>query len=227
MKEEQIQDELVSIRKLMERSSKFISLSGLSGILAGVYALIGAGFVYYYVYYTAADYYAVSYKSEPVKGLFYGNDSVQSYAGLFVAFSFNLKMIFFVAFLVLAFSIGTGLILTIRTAKKKGQSIWGKTSRLMLFNLAVPLLCGGLFILLLINQRTYLLVLPVSLIFYGLALFSASNYTFTDVKYLGLCEIVLGLIAASLPGWGLLFWAIGFGLLHIVYGSVMYFKYDR
>ena len=92
---------------------------------------------------------------------------------------------------------------------------------------AVPLVSGGLLILVLIYRGHYGIVAPASLIFYGLALVGAGNFTFTDVKYLGLCEIFLGLIASCLPGYGLLFWAIGFGLLHIVYGSIMHFKYDR
>ena len=79
----------------------------------------------------------------------------------------------------------------------------------------------------LVYRGYYGVVAPASLIFYGLALIGASNFTFTDVRFLGLCDVALGLIAACLPGYGLVFWALGFGVLHIVYGSVMYFKYDR
>jgi len=93
--------------------------------------------------------------------------------------------------------------------------------------MSVPLFTGGVLLLILLDRGFYGIVSPASLIFYGLALVSASNFTFADVKYLGLTEIVLGLVAACLPGYGLLFWAIGFGVLHIVYGGVMYYKYDR
>jgi hypothetical protein len=93
--------------------------------------------------------------------------------------------------------------------------------------MAVPLIAGGIFILILIHHSYYGMIVPTMLIFYGLSLVSASNFTFTDVKYLGLLEIAMGLIAACLPGYGLLFWAIGFGVLHIIYGSMMYLKYDR
>jgi hypothetical protein len=44
---------------------------------------------------------------------------------------------------------------------------------------------------------------------------------------LGICEIGLGLIASIYMGYGLLFWAVGFGVLHIIYGIVMYMKYER
>ena len=206
MKENEIQDELTSIRNLMERSSKFISLSGLSGILAGVYALIGAGLAYFAVY------------RGPVE--VYKNLS----AGIYPPTLFYL---FFVAFMVLVLSLVSGYILTKRKADKNGQPVWGKVSRALLFYMATPLVTGGVLILIFIFRGYYGIVGPSSLIFYGLALIGASNFTFTLVKYLGLCEIVLGLAAACLPGYGLLFWAIGFGVLHIVYGTLMHFKYDR
>ena len=203
MEEKQIHDELTSIRSLMERSSKFISLSGLSGILAGVYALVGAGVAYYIIY----------QKEE--------NDN----GNLYHDFYYYLPQLALIALLVLIFSISTGVLLSIRKAKREKQPIWGETGRNLLFQMATPLIAGGLFIM--IFARYYDMIAPAMLVFYGLALISASRYTFSTVKYLGLCEIILGLIAACLPGYGLLFWAIGFGVLHIVYGSLMYIKYDR
>ena len=41
--------DISEIKNLMNKSSRFISLSGLSGILAGIYALVGAAMTYYYV----------------------------------------------------------------------------------------------------------------------------------------------------------------------------------
>ncbi|MGE5429024.1 MAG: hypothetical protein ACM3O8_14110, partial [Methylococcaceae bacterium] len=65
------------------------------------------------------------------------------------------------------------------------------------------------------------------LIFYGLALVNAGKFTLSEVHYLGITEIVLGLMAAVFINWGLLFWALGFGVMHIVYGMMMYYKYER
>jgi hypothetical protein len=208
VKKEEIEDELVSIRKLMERSSKFISLSGLSGILAGIYALVGAGFAYYII------------KDNPI------TSRISLIESLSNAINIVIDLII-IAVLVLVASILTGFILSKRKAKKNNQSIWSKTSKMLLFNLAVPLGTGGIFIIILLYQGYDSIIIPVMLLFYGLALLSASNFTFSEIKYLGIVEIVLGLIAACLPGYGLLFWAIGFGLLHIIYGSMVYFKYDR
>jgi hypothetical protein len=204
VKENEIQDDLASIRSLMERSSKFISLSGLSGILAGVYALIGAAAAFYLMH-------------EPVN-----YDRIT-----FLHLLSVLLYLIIIAVAVLTASLTTGIFLTYKKAKKKGQPIWGKTSRAVLFSMVVPLITGGLLILILLYRGYFGIVAPASLIFYGLALLSAGNFTFNDVKFLGICEIILGLIAACFPGYGLVFWAIGFGILHIVYGSVMYLKYDR
>jgi len=209
MKEDEIQDELVSIRRLMERSSKFISLSGLSGILAGIYALIGAGFALHF------DHFVIPQFN-------YSSDDSGSYS-----FRLSFPPLLIIAFLVLIASIGTGIFLSLRKSKKNGQPIWGKVSQSLLFHMATPLITGGILILVFIYRGYYGIIAPATLIFYGLSLVGASNFTFADVKYLGLCEIILGLIAACLPGYGLFFWAIGFGVLHIVYGSMMYFKYDR
>jgi hypothetical protein len=211
VKEKEIQDELSSIRSLMERSSKFISLSGLSGILAGVYALIGAAIAYSMLYNGSA------------RAPFHEHHGIIEDILMDV---FVLKL-FAVALLVLIASVMTGIILSINKAKRKGQQVWGATSRALLFNMAVPLVSGGLLIFILLARGHFGVIAPASLIFYGLALVAASNFTFKDVRYLGIFEIILGLGAGCLPGYGLWFWAAGFGLLHIVYGSIMYLKYDR
>ncbi len=224
MKEKEIEDELVSIRSMMERSSKFISLSGLSGILAGVYALIGAGFAYYILYYHMHDEINPYILNNPTKINSYGSIWVNYSDRYYSQISITLIII---ALVVLIASIGTGVFLSVRKAKHKGQPIWSSTSRTLLFHMATPLITGGILILILIIRGHYSIAAPTSLVFYGLALVSAGNFTYKDVRYLGLCEIAIGLIAACLPGYGLLFWAIGFGVLHIIYGSLMYLKYDR
>lgn len=210
MEEKQIQDDLLSIRNIMERSTKFISLSGLSGVLAGIYALTGALSAYTIIYGGS------------------GFGSQRNYVTTDIpAHPQKLILLIGIALGVLIASVLTGLILTANKAKRKGQSIWGKTSKQLLFQMTVPLAAGGLLVIILLTRHYYGITSPAMLIFYGLALIGASNFTFNDVKYLGLTEVLLGLIAACLPGYGLIFWALGFGVLHIVYGTIMYFKYDR
>jgi hypothetical protein len=196
---------LSEIRSMMERSSRFISLSGLSGVFAGIFALIGA-----YFGYMKLGEYNYSYRS-------LNNDSI------------NDAIIYFVTIgaIVLFASISIGVLLTIRNSKKKGIKIWDSTAKRLLINLMIPLITGGLFCLILLFQGNIVLVASATLIFYGLALINASKYTLNDIRYLGICEIILGLMAAIYIGYGLFFWAAGFGILHIVYGAAMYFKYER
>ncbi|HEY4195317.1 MAG TPA: hypothetical protein VGM63_07265 [Mucilaginibacter sp.] len=209
MEEKEIHDELTAIRGLMERSSKFISLSGLSGILAGVYSLVAAIIAYLIIKDNPLDIKQVSFF-----------EALGNASHILIGFAL-------IAVIVLILSITTAVILSKNKATRKGQSIWGKTSQELLFHMTVPLLTGGIVIALFLYYGNIAFIVPTMLVFYGLALVSASNFTFNVVKYLGLLEIALGLIAACLPGYGLLFWALGFGVLHIIYGGMMYLKYDR
>jgi hypothetical protein len=199
MEDKDLYDEINSIKKIMERSTKFISLSGLSGILAGVYALVGAGIGY---------------------EIIYNNGALRG------GYSIDIQL-FAIALIVLLLSVTTGIVLTARKAQRKGQTIWNQSSRALLKNGLLPLLTGGAFILILLSDGYYHIIAPSCLIFYGLALIAASQYTYGDVKWLGITEIILGLLAMLLPGFDLMFWALGFGVMHILYGSIMYFKYDR
>ncbi|MBS7563218.1 hypothetical protein KHS38_02270 [Mucilaginibacter sp. Bleaf8] len=202
MEHKDVYAEISSIKNMMERSTKFISLSGLSGVMAGIYALIGA---------------AIGYK------LLYGDFDpyVRDYN------EWLTWQLLAVACGVLVLSVGTGLLLTVRKARRKRQTIWNPTSRALLVSGSLPLFTGGAFAMILIWQGHYGVIAATCLIFYGLALVAASQHTFGDVKWLGICDIILGLIAAAMPGFGLMFWAMGFGVLHIVYGTIMHFKYDR
>lgn len=202
---------LTEIRSLMERSSRFISLSGLSGVFAGITALAGAGVAFWCMDYSL--YYPNYYNS-----IFHPTGSIKTDFLIFF---------FATAGIVALLAIGFGIFFTTRQAKKKGLSIWDHSAKQLIVNLFLPLAAGGLFCLGMIYHNDIHLVAPATLIFYGLALLNASKYTLTDIRYLGLTEIFIGLIATIFVGYGLLFWAIGFGLMHIIYGVVMYYKYER
>ena len=214
-KEEQL-GHLSEIRNLMEKSSRFLSLSGLTGIFAGVYALLGAYLVYSDFNIISSDAASVSY-SEFIKTANSGTDSV----------ILKIQSLFIIGAIVLVLSLVTGYIFTSRKAKKQNLNVWDTTTKRMVVSLSIPLIAGGIFCLILIKHEVVGLIAPATLIFYGLALLNASKYTFNDIKYLGVLEIILGLVSAYYIGRGLLFWAVGFGILHIIYGAVMYFKYDQ
>ncbi len=208
MKEiKEYEKDLASIRSIMERSVKFISLSGLSGVLSGLYALTGAAIAYKIIYY-------------PLPPFGYFNVSILDHPSAI----FNLEL---TALIVLVASLVTGFLMSLRKARKLETSLWNATSKQLLRDLLIPLGSGGLFILLLLLREYYILLAPTCLIFYGLALIQASRNTYSEVMYLGLIEILLGLTSAAFPGYGLILWATGFGLMHIVYGTVMYFRYER
>jgi len=197
-------EDLSHIRSMMERSSRFISLSGLSGVVAGLAALIGAGYVYVVFQREGIDY-------------FDGNRNIFSTA--------LVRELVIIGTLILFVAVLSGYFFTANKSKKKGLKIWDATTKRLLFTFSVPLVTGGLVCLALLYHHLFVLVAPATLIFYGLALVNAERYTLTDVKYLGYFEIVLGLLSLFFLGWGLLFWAFGFGVLHIVYGLIMHKKY--
>jgi len=197
--------DLASIRSMMDRSAKFISLSGLSGIIAGLYALAGATAAYFLIQYPRPVFsYRVESISEPV----------------------TLIELIIIAGVVLFAAVATGLWLTQRKSIRQNSKLWTPASKLLLQKVAIPLVTGGLFVLVMLYTGHFGLAAPSCLIFYGLALIHGSTNTFDEIRYLGFSEIILGLICALLPGYGLIFWALGFGVLHIVYGAILYNKYD-
>lgn len=206
MKKDYIGD-IAEIRSMMERTSKFLSLSGWAGVMAGIYALVAA-----YLSYTVLD---------------FNPSEIASPIGESTGRAALAPQLLTLALGTLMLAVGTAVFLSQRKSTKRGERLWNATSRRMVANMAVPLVTGGLLILLLLSNGLIGLAAPFSLIFYGLALFSAGNFTYGAVKLLGLMQIVLGLIGTYFIGYGLLCWAIGFGLLHIVYGIYIYYRYDK
>lgn len=203
----------------MEKSSRFISLSGLSGIFAGLYAIVGALAVYY---------------------KYFGSFSLSAYSNRF-PMKISIDFIFFliiIALIVLFLSVATSIFFTTKKARKQNLSLWDENAFRTIINLLVPLSVGGMFCLILlyhsiqannlsISFRFFGLVAPTTLIFYGLALYNAAKYTLVEIRYLGVSEIVLGLLGSIFIGYGLLFWVLGFGVLHIIYGFIMWWKYEK
>jgi hypothetical protein len=201
---------LNEIRDLMERSSKFLSLSGLSGVFAGIFALIGAGAAY------------IRFKTDWLAdiliplGTYNGHSRADVIGFLLVD-----------GICVLVSSLAVGIILTVRRGRKKGLTVWNGSSKRLLIAMLIPLVTGGVFSLAMLHYGFIWLVFPVTLLFYGLALVNASRFTYPEVFYMGISEIGIGCIALFLTGYSLIFWAIGFGLLHIFYGLTMYNRYER
>lgn len=200
----QIED-IKAIREMMEKSSKFLSLSGLSGICAGVVAIIGAAFAYFYILQELSN---------------------THFATTHEAMFREIILLITDASAILLFSICFGIYFSWRKSVKKNLKPSTNLIKRTLYSLGIPLIAGGIFALLFLLRGDIGMAIAMTLTFYGLALINVSKYTLDEVHYLGLSELVLGIIAAIFPDWGLLIWTIGFGVCHIAYGTAMYIKYD-
>lgn len=203
MNQDKYKQDLQDIKDIMNRSSRFISLSGLSGIFAGLFALGGA-YAAYQTVYAGQDY--LSYRHAIITRE-------------------SLMTLLIIALVTLALSIGAGIFFTSRETRKQNEKVWDHQTRRLLTNLAIPLVTGGIVCLILLLKGFVGIIAPLTLIFYGLALVNASKYTLNEVRSLGIIEILLGVISLQFIGYGLFAWAVGFGVLHIVYGTMMQLKY--
>ena len=196
---------LKDIRSIMDRSTRFVSLSGMSGIWAGITGLAGSVIAYSWLRDSATINNAIS--DGPLKPM-----------------AMHLLLL---GVAVLVVAITGAFYFTYRKAKHNSQTMWSKASQQLLTQSVFPLLAGGIFCIALLYNNSGRLVAPATLIFYGLALISGGRHTLSEVRYLGMLEVALGSVNLFFPGHGLYFWAAGFGLLHIIYGAMMWSKYDN
>jgi len=208
MNEEQeyIRD-IAQIRSIMERSSKFLSLAGWAGIMAGLYALAGA-----YIAFSVLGF-------NPDKVIY---SSTQS-----ASLVFNLPKVILLATIILVLAISTAILLSYKKATKRGERLWNALVKRLLIQMAIPLIVGGLIDLILIDKGLIGLLAPFTLLFYGLALYNASQFTYEEMRSLGLIQIGLGLLSTYFVEYGLICWALGFGVAHIVYGINMHYRYEK
>lgn len=199
--------DITEIRSMMERSSKFLSLSGLSGIMAGIYALAGA-YIFYVLFYRENG-------AHPFNSM---QGEVQTG---------DVRDLIVLALVILVLAIGTAILLSLKKSRKDGERLWNSAARRLVINMAIPLVTGGIFILILMSRGMFAFLAPATLLFYGLALVNASKFTFEEIRSLGIVQIILGLLAFYFIEYGLIFWALGFGIMHIVYGIVMHLKYEK
>ena len=200
---------LQEIRSIMDRSARFVSLSGMSGVWAGATALVGA-------------YIASGLLQRPeYRYIGKGNEGTVAY---FDSFTVHLMLLGIAVF---AVALAGAFYFTYHKARRNGHTLWNYASRQLLLQALIPLLTGGIFCVTFIYYNCGFFVGPACLVFYGLALISGSKHTLSDIRYLGMLEVALGCTNLFFPGHGLYFWAAGFGVLHIIYGAMMWNKYDK
>ncbi|MBZ0182203.1 MAG: hypothetical protein K8F60_07080 [Melioribacteraceae bacterium] len=203
-KEKNYIQDIAEIRSMMERSSKFLSLSGWAGAMAGIYALTG-----FYIVNSLLDF-------SPNKILY---DSLEELP--------NFNYVFITAILVVILAVATAVFLSYKRGIKIGESIWNSTSKRLLTDMGIPLAVGGILILIFISKNLIGLIIPFTLLFYGLALYNTSKFTYNEVKYLGIIQMMLGIIALNFIEYSIYLWAFGFGIVHIIYGIYLHFRYER
>ena len=201
MKEQDHARDLLEIRAMMERSSKFVWISGWAGIIAGFFALTGA-----YIAYAVLDFNPSTIDYQPANGM---------------------QPVVYLGIAIWVLAAVSATLLSYNQAKHSRERLWNATSRRLLYNMAVPFFAGGILILIMIAKGLAGLIAPLSLVFYGLALYNAIKYTFEEVRIMGVVQIILGLACAWFIQYSLLIWAIGFGVVHIIYGIYIHFKYKR
>jgi len=204
-KQQPLQD-LHHIKQMMERSSRFISLSGLSGVSAGLCALCGAWFA-----------------SKEINCWLEGDCELNNLLGKLKLIN-NLVWIAVITFIAAFIS---AFIFTYIRSKKNNTPIWGNTTLRLFWNTLIPLLAGGAFLWRMMQLGQYEFVAPGCLLFYGLALVNASKYTLGEIRFLGYGQLMLGVMNLWYLGYGLYFWTIGFSFLHIIYGVIMWWKYEK
>ncbi len=192
-------DDLKEIRSMMERASRFLSLSGLSGVSAGVVGLAAAAAAQWYL----------------------------SASGRALADPQAAPFLIVTAAAALALAVALTLLFSYRMALRRNLPFWSPAARDLLESLLIPLAAGGILAIILIARGHMPYVPGTTLLFYGLALFSASRSTVRDLRTLGVLQILLGLLAFVFPDPSVLLWGLGFGVLHIAYGLLMYRKYER
>ena len=149
--DQQSLQDLQHIKQMMERSSRFISLSGLSGIAAGICALLGAWFSFDYV---------VGRKDYIIdRTLAVSQVAVNDYAIIFNTTLFWIAAATFVTSLLSAF------VFTWIKSKKQGTPVWGSSAQRLLINVSIPLVTGGVYLFHLIHFGTFGLIAPGCLIF--------------------------------------------------------------
>lgn len=194
--------DLTEIRSMMERSSKFLSLSGWAGIMAGVYAFAGAHIAFWHLGFNPHE-------------VFYSYDAE------------SLRYLIILGIIILVLAISNAVVVSRQKAKKKGESAWNPVSKKMLSDMAVPLLAGGFLLLVFIARGMLGLLIPATLIFYGLALHNGGRYTFSEIRILGIAQILLGLSSIYYMEYSIFIWSAGFGAVHVLYGIYMFFRYGK
>jgi hypothetical protein len=123
-------------------------------------------------------------------------------------------------------SLGIALVAMTMKARAAGGSLLVGAGRKFAWNLTPPLLVGGLLTVAMTQMGAATLLPGVWLLLYGTGVVTGGAFSVRVVPLMGLAFMLVGAAALFAPAaWGNLFMAGGFGLLHIVFGIVIWRKH--
>jgi hypothetical protein len=113
-----------------------------------------------------------------------------------------------------------------RKARKLGVPLFSGPGRKMAFSLSPPMLVGALLTVALFRAGLFGVIPAMWLLLYGTGVVTGGMFSVGVVPVMGLCFMLLGAVGlfvpASMENWLM---ALGFGGLHIVFGSIIARKY--
>jgi hypothetical protein len=125
-----------------------------------------------------------------------------------------------------ALSLSTALAAMTLKARAVGGSLLVGAGKKFAWNLTPPLLVGGVLTLAMTQAGAAELLPGVWLLLYGTGVVTGGAFSVRVVPLMGLTFMLVGAAALFAPAaWGNLFMAGGFGLLHIVFGAVIWRKH--
>lgn len=212
MKEQEIKETLTDIREMMERSQKVMFLNGTSGIIVAVWALLGAIFTSEFLYGSLWPIWGSTVF--PLREMTF---DIFSFTAFFLAVTFIASCI-------------TVWIMSKHRAKRKGIEFKLDPGAKQLFRtFFTVMIIGGLFCLSCFANGHWELIFGYMLTFYGLALVVISPMAFRKsiTQYFGYLQIAVGMAALEFPQYGMMFWTIGFCVLHLIWGIWFHFVFER
>jgi len=201
-------ENLSELKSILSKNTRFLSFSGLSGVIAGITALAGE-YLFYNLYLAT---FSSSSNYADVRNL---ADMKLFYSALLIALS------------IIGISVIVGVILARKKIRMQGSTVNRDLLKNTLIHILVPILVGGAICFVASFTDHFIYIPAFLLIFYGLGLFNGSRFSFDDLKIVGLVFMGLGLITYAYPNLSMWTWGLGFGVGHILYGLRVYFVHDR
>ena len=211
MEEKEVKQTLDDIREMMSKSSRFQAISGWSIVVIGLYAAVAS---------------AMAAAVIGVGDWLPCCENLQRFAVLNTPSRIRIAAL--IAIGLFALSLLTVFVAAIIKSKRNNlRFAFDKRMCQMLVDFFIPLIAGGLLSMALVQQGHYGLTSSIMLLFYGLALVNCSHYTYPALRWLGYSELLIGIIDCFTMSHALLFWFLGFSVMHIVFGIAYILMFDR